>query len=319
MISSLLKKLRYKGFLGFYIALFIQKLYIFFKYKIRSDEYYIRERFYKSFGVQLNLEDPKTISEKTQWYKLNYKNPLLVQCADKYEVRSYIANTIGEQYLIPLIFHTQDVNKIIPENLPDYPFIIKANHNSGTHCIVYDKNKIDWKKIRVDCKWLLNINYYPFEKEWQYKNIIPRILVEKLLINDFGQTAFDYKLFCIDGNVEFIQVDIDRFGNHRRNLYDKEWNLLPFTVGKLDRKGKPFLQNGDQIKRPEDLNLLIVLAERLARPFPFVRVDFYILNNKFYFGELTFHSGGGYEHYVPNEWNLYFGNKIPLIKYKNEI
>jgi hypothetical protein len=106
---------------------------------------------------------------------------------------------------------------------------------------------------------------------------------------------------------------LDRFGDHKRNIYDKDWNLLPFTIGRIDEEGKPLLKNGGHVKRPKNLDLLIGLAERLAKPFPLVRVDFYILDNQFYFGELTFHSGGGYEHYTPSELDLYYGNKIPLI------
>jgi hypothetical protein len=313
-IIKKIKKLRYKSSFGFISALVLHKVYIFFKYKLFSDRFYISRDFKLSFGYDLDLVRPKTLSEKTQWYKLNYKNPLLVQCADKFAVRDYVAETIGEQYLIPLVFHTQDYKKIKPENLPDFPCIIKANHNSGTHCIVKDKSKVDWEKVRVDCRWLLQLNYYPMEKEWQYKNIKPRILVEKLLVDEQGQTAFDYKLFCMNGKVEFLQIDLDRFGDHKRNIYDKDWNLLPFTIGRIDEEGKPLLKNGGHVKRPENLEMLIGLAEKLAKPFPLVRVDFYILDNQFYFGELTFHSGGGYEHYTPSEWDLYFGNKVPLIK-----
>jgi hypothetical protein len=313
-ITKILKNLKYKSSEGFLFALLLHKVYILFKYRLLSDQFYIKKKFKKTFNYNLNLSEPRTLSEKTQWYKLNYKNPLLVQCADKYAVREYVAKNIGEQYLIPLVFHTLDYKKIKPENLPDFPCIIKANHNSGTHCIIMDKSKVDWEKVRVDCRWLLQLNYYPMQKEWQYKNIKPRILVEKLLVDENGQTAFDYKLFCMDGKVEFIQIDIDRFGDHKRNIYDRDWNLLPFTIGRLDEEGKPLLENGGHVKRPENLEMLIGLAEKLAKPFPLVRVDFYILDNQFYFGELTFHSGGGYEHYTPSEWDLYFGNKVPLIK-----
>lgn len=308
------RKLRYKGILGFYFALILQKLYIFYKYRIHSDEFYIKKSFLKVFGIEPNLQDPKVLNEKIQWYKLHFKHPLIVQCADKYAVRSYVTETIGKEYLIPLLFHTQNPSDIIPENLPDFPFIIKANHTAGTHHIVRDKKAVNWKKIQTDCKWWLKLNYYYMEKEWQYGLIKPRIVVEELLIDTNGQVPSDFKLHFFDGKFEFLQVDLDRFTLHKRNIYDKDWNLLPFTWSILDNHGNPVWDNGRLVERPKNLELMIELGAKLAKPFPYVRVDFYLLGDKIYFGELTFHHGGGLEHFTPNEWDVFYGKKVPLKK-----
>ena len=198
--------------------------------------------------------------------------------------------------------------------MSNLPFIIKANHTAGTHHIVRDKKSSDWKKIQMDCKWWLKSNYYHIEKEWQYGSIKPRIVVEKLLIDTDGKVPSDYKLHYFDGEFEFLQVDLDRFTLHKRNIYDKNWNLLPFTWSILDNNGYPVWDNGQSVERPKDLELMIELGAKLAKPFPYVRVDFYFLDQRIYFGELTFHHGGGLEHFTPDEWDLFYGKKVPLKK-----
>jgi|SRR5690554_3357767 len=312
--NNYIKSLKYHASLGFALTLFAHKVYVYFKYRLREDRFYISENYKKIFGKDVDLEAPKTLNEKIQWYKLNFKHPLIVQCSDKYAVRDYVAQTIGEEYLVPLCFHTRDYKQVIPENMPDFPIIIKANHTAGTNHIVKDKNRVNWKTIQTDCRWWLNLNYSYMQKEWQYGKIKPRIVVEKLLTDANGQVPSDYKLHFMNGKFEFLQVDIDRFSSHKRNIYDKDWNLLPFTWSVLDENKKPVWDNGRTIERPKNLELLIELGERLAKPFPYVRVDFYYLDDLIYFGELTFHHGGGYEHFTPDKWDLYYGNKIPLIK-----
>lgn len=311
-INKIIKSIRYHSKVGFYIALVLHKTYVFLKYRLRNDLYYINKQFQKIFGRPIDINNPKTLNEKIQWYKLNFKHPLIVQCADKYEVRNYVQNTIGEEYLIPLLFHTDNYREVTSQNLPDFPFIIKANHTAGTNHIIRDKSQVDWRKIQIDCRWWLHLNYYYMEKEWQYGKIKPRIVVEKLLLDQNGQVPSDYKLHFINGKFEFLQVDLDRFILHKRNIYDQNWNLLPFTWSILDKSGLPVWDNGKEVERPKNLELMISLGEKLAKPFPYVRVDFYLLEEKIYFGELTFHHGGGFEHFTPSNWDLFFGTKIPL-------
>jgi hypothetical protein len=316
MIIFFFKKLRYKGLLGFYFALTLQKLYIFFNYRLHSDEHYIKKSFSKTFGRELNLVKPQTLNEKIQWLKLYYKNPLMVQCADKYSVRSYVAKTIGEEYLIPLLFHTDNSKEIVPENLPDVPFIIKANHTAGTSHIIKDKTIVDWRKVQFDCKWWLHLNYSFLQNEWQYGLISPRIVVEKLLTNDLGEIPSDYKLHYIDGNFEFLQLDLGRFSSHKRLYFDKDWNVLPFTWRK-EIEGYAIWDKSIIVEKPKYFNLMISLGAKLSKYFPYVRVDFYYLNDTIYFGEMTFQHAGGSEYFTPNEWDYHYGNKVPLKKYKS--
>lgn len=292
----------------------LYKIFIFIKYRLRPDTYYISKNFKEAVGHNLNLEYPKTLTEKIQWYKINYKHPLIAKCADKFAVREYVTETIGEKHLVPLEFHTKNYKEIKPENLPDYPTVIKASHTSGTTHLVYDKYEADWNSIQIDCRWWLHLNYYYLDKEWQYRNIKPRIVVEKMLTDEDGSIPSDYKLHCFNGKFEFLQVDLGRFGTHRRNIYDRNWELLPFTFSMLDMDRNPKTPRGRSVDRPKNLELLIDLAETLAKPFPYVRVDFYVIKDNIFFGELTFHHGGGYEQFTPNKWDLYYGNKIPLIK-----
>lgn len=192
-------------------------------------------------------------------------------CADKFAVRDHVAATIGEQYLIPLVFHTQNPADIVVDNLPDYPM------------------------VQAKLTQLLQTNYYRFTREWQYKNIQPCILVEKLLVDEDGKIPFDYKLHSFNGRVEIVQVDIDRQIDHRRNLYDRDWRMLP-----CDYKYK----RGRDVEQPEQLEAMLVLAEMFGREFVFVRADFCIVDGAIYFGELTFHPESGYGRFTPAEWDI---------------
>lgn len=314
-IIKIIKNFRYKRSAGFLFALTLHKAYIFFKYRLFSDQFYIKKEFNKTFNYNLNLSEPKTLNEKLQWYKLNFKHPLIVQCADKYAVRSYVSKTIGDDYLIPLLFHTDNPKEIIPENLPDSPFIIKANHTAGTNHIIRDKKNADWKRIQIDCKWWLKTDYSFSQKEWQYSEMKPRIVIEKLLSDEKGNIPSDYKLHFFNGNFEFLQIDIGRFSSHKRLYFDKNWNLLPFTWRK-DKFGYAEWDKKVKIEKPKHLELMIQAGAKLAQPFPYVRTDFYYNNDQIYFGELTFHHGGGYEHFTPNEWDLHFGKKLPLNEFE---
>lgn len=312
-INTKIRKLKYESNLGFTTSLLLHKLYIFFNYRMVSDSSFLKRNFLKKVGRVLDLEQPKTMTEKIQWYKLNYKIPLIQKCSDKYAVREYVSEIIGESYLVPLVFHTTNYREVKAENLPDYPVVIKANHTSGTTHFIKNKNIVDWKIVETDCRWWLHQNYYYMDKEWQYNNIKPRIVVEKMLMDDDGSIPADYKLHCFEGKFEFLQVDSGRFGIHRRNIYDQEWNLATFTFSMLDKNREPLTPNGAEITRPKHLALLITLAEKLAKPFPYVRVDFYVVKDEIFFGELTFHHGGGYEQFTPEKWDTYYGNKIPLV------
>lgn len=292
-----------------YILSFLFRTYLKLNCLLVSDEKYARKRYFRKFGVPLNLDNPKTFMEKMQWLKLNDRRDIQTICADKIAVREYVKKKIGKEYLIPLEKILDKASELKEKNIPyNYPVIVKCNHNSAAYTIVRDKSKIDWRKERVKFYNLLRQNYYNQAREWQYKNIKPKILIEKLLTDKKGNIPKDFKLFCFDGVTKFIQVDIDRQKQAKRNFYDIKWKLLPLKLN---------LENGEPVEKPKNLDLMIDLAYKLSNDFPFARVDFYSLDDKIYFGEITFHPGSGFGFY--NSEGLYdekINSYISLEKFK---
>lgn len=272
-----------------------------------SDKLFLKIQYYRKFNKFLNLKSPQTLNEKLQWLKLYDRTPLHTVCADKLKVRNHIKEVLGEEYLIPLVLSTKNVNDITPDNLPNYPVIIKTNHDSGTYFIIKNKESQNWKEIRAKLSKSLKVNYYKAGREWQYKNIEPFIIVEKLLINNNGTRIEDYKFECFNGNAEMINVDFNKEDVHKRNNYDINWNLLPILWPKE-------ILNGHDIPKPKELESMIKLAEKLASDFCFCRVDFYFFEDKIFFGEITFHPTSGYGQFYPEEKDLYYGNLIKLPK-----
>lgn len=276
-----------------------------------SDKNYIKFRHWKRYGKALNLTNPKTLNEKINWLKINDRTPLHTLCADKYAVRKYVSEKIGDQYLIPLYFKTRNPKEIVGENIHHLPCIIKTNHDSGGGIFVYNIHDYDWLKVQAKLTERLNKNYYNTAREWQYKNIKPCIIVEQLLLDKDCKVPIDYKIHCFNGKPEIIQVDFDRFSNHKRNLYDISWNLLPFTWSMWEN-GKPLWNNGKEISRPNNLEKLLELAGVLSSEFIFARVDFYEIGQNIYFGEITFHPGSGFEKIHPEDWADILGEKLKL-------
>lgn len=284
----------------------MRKIFIYFVRRIIPEKLYLKIIFKKKLGYNLDIKNPKTFNEKLQWLKLNDRTSLHSKCADKYEVREYVKNKIGQKYLIPLIMVTEDINDIKPENLPDYPVIIKTNHDSGTHFIIWDKKSCDWKSIKKKLIKSLNTNFYYTYKEWQYKNIRPKIIVEKLLGSD-DNLPNDIKVFCFNGTAKIISVCWDRLSDVKWLYFDINGNELPFNCEmKLDNDA-----HYDEIF-PENTNELARLAENLASEFIFVRVDFYVFQGNIYFGEMTFHPISGLGNFDPQEWDRKLGDMIKI-------
>lgn len=263
----------------------------------------LKRRFERTLHYKLNLEDPKTFNEKIQWLKLHDRTPLHVTCSDKYAVREHIMNKIGSKYLVPLIFKTNNVEDLIPENFPDYPVIIKTNHDSGGGTMIYNKHEANWNDIQRIFRKRLAFNYDYGKGEWQYSEITPCIIVEKLLLDEQGNIPSDYKMHFFNGKLAFTHVDMDRSTDHRRNLYDPEWNFIPCTL---------LYKNGRPIDKPEVYEEMKKVASILAKDFIYVRVDLYVLGSKIYFGELTFHHGSGNELFTPMEWDNILGAQLQL-------
>ncbi len=283
---------------------------------LASDKLYLRVKFLLYQKRLLKLRKPKTLNEKIQWLKLYDRTELHTTCADKYAVREFVNNKIGEKYLIPLIFETSDYKDVNRSLLPDYPVIIKASHDSGSYLIVWDKNNFSEQKFYSIAKQWFDRNFYKITREWQYKNIEPKIIIEKLLCDEYKNIPNDIKFHCIDGEVVAIQYDIDRGKEtHARNWYDKNWNRVPFKWCSV-KNGKKTEPTIDKIEKPSNLDELVGIAEKLSNDFIYCRVDLYTINNEIYFGEITFHHDSGFMPIEPYEWDLKLGSLIDLSKLK---
>lgn len=270
-----------------------------------SDKQFTQFVYKREFKRKLDLSTPKTLNEKILWLKLFNRDPLQTICADKFLVREYVSKKIGEKYLVKLLNKYDDINEIDLKSLPNTPFIIKANHTSGTFKIVKDKNDINIESLKNEGKEWLSKNYYSVAREWQYKNIKPCIIVEELLKGEDGKIPNDIKFICINGKVEMINVDSNKEIKHYRNNYDKNWEPLPF------RWPKEYFPTKIQDK-PKNLDLLIQLAENLSKDFDFARVDFYVVKDQIYFGEITFHPTSGLGQFSDFKYDEYYGKKLNL-------
>ena len=224
---------------------------------------------------------------------------------DKYEAKDYVTSKIGEEFIIPTIGVYDRFNEIDFQKLPN-SFVIKCTHDSGGLVIVKDKQNIDLKEIERRIKKSLKTNYYYLGREWPYKNVKPRIIIEEYMIDKTNNELRDYKFFCFNGKVKFFKIDFNRFIDHRANYYDKNGNLLEFgeKVCPPDFSAK--------ISLPNNLKEMIKLSEKLSKNTYFLRVDFYEVNNKIYFGELTFFPASGFGEFIPNSWDKKIGDMLEL-------
>ncbi len=279
---------------------------------IMGDEYIIKKKYKRVFGRNLNLENPQTLTEKIQWLKLNVREDFHTICADKYAARQ-IWRKYGEDGLIPLLFMTYNWQDIKEDNIPDVPCIVKCNSGSGEYQIIREKNNVDYERLRKNCRRWLEENYYYLSQEWQYKNIKPCIIIEKLLQDKNGKIPNDYKLHCINGKVEFVYCSVDREGENYRSIYTPEWERMNMEwVAPRDHKG----YFGADIEKPKTFSRMVEIAEDIAKNFAYVRVDFYDVDGKLYYGEITLHHGSGFDTFEPEKYDLQYGEKLNLKGYK---
>lgn len=268
-----------------------------------SPEMTLKILFRLKSGRKLNLDHPVTYNEKLQWIKLYDKNPLMPLCADKYAVRNYVESCGCAEILNDLIWEGFDPEEIPFDKLPSQ-FVIKTTHGSGFNIICRNKDELDYKKVvRKLNKWLKQ-KYIPCYGEWYYGMIKPRIIIEKLLTNDDGSIPEDYKVMCFHGEPRYILVDIDRFTNHKRNIYTIDWRPMEGVTF-------PF-PNGKPVDKPSKLDELLYYSRKLSSKFTHARIDFYIVNNKIYFGEITLTPGAGFSMINPFWFNVEMGRCINL-------
>lgn len=280
-----------------------------------SDEEYAINYYNKKFGRRLNLKNPETFDEKIWWLKIHYHNDLLTQCADKLLVRDYV-ESCGLGYILNDLYAVYDkVEDIDIDNLPD-KFYLKCNHVSGGNVACVDKEVFDLKNAKKKLNWYMGINQYYITREWQYKNIMPRILAEKYLENEDKSPLVDYKFYCFNGEpkillIKFGTTKLD--GSHQDEKYAYEnyydINLRPLLI--IDDSK---MMDEDKVKFPKNFDEMLKQAIVLSKPFPFVRVDFYEINNEIKFGELTFTCAGGCHNYKPEKYHKIFGSYLDLSK-----
>ena len=268
-----------------------------------NDKNFSEILYFMVFGKKPNLEDPKTFNEHICAIRLSEKCYSYAPYVDKYEVRKYVEATVGFQYLNPLIGIYESEESIPFDQLPE-SFAIKCTHASGYNIIVADKSKLDVDRAKKKLRKWLRSNYYWVNRERNYKNIYPRILIDKFI--PFTRELREFKLFCFRGEVKFISVNVFADGKRKVAVYDPEWHYIPVSMG--------YPNTGDVLERPQNLDELVDVATALAKPFEFVRVDMYNNNGKILFSELTFTSGGGLVRIWPEvyseEWGSYFKEKL---------
>jgi len=263
-------------------------------------------------GKKLDLKDPQTFNEKLQWLKLYDRRPEYTMMVDKYLVRNYIAEVLGEEYLIPLLGVWDDPDEIDFDALPGQ-FVLKCNHNSGLGmCICTDKSNLDIGKVKRELRKGLAQNYYLTGREWPYKDVPRKIVCEKFMtdrakeIRQDTAELKDYKFMCFNGSVKCSFVCSDRFSQKGLHVtfFDRDWNVMPFE------RHYPYCKEG--LPKPLNYDKMIAFSERLARDLPFVRVDLYESSGRLYFGEMTFYPGGGFEGFTPEEWDRTLGSWLEL-------
>ncbi len=262
-------------------------------------------QYKKYLGYYPDFKEPKTFNEKLNWLKVYKDEELNAIITDKYLARNYIKSKIGKKYLIPLLFQTKDPKDICKSSLPDIPFIIKVNHDCGGWKIIKNKEIVDWDGIRDFFSIRLKKNYYYYALEPSYKKIEPCIIVEKLLIDKNGDIPYDYKVYCFNGKAKIIAVDRDRGKETKsRNWYDLDWN----------KKDVFWNTKGDDIpnRKPKEFDKMVQLSEKLSSTFNFLRVDWYLLENKLYIGELTLYPGAGLVPFYPEKWDRILGDYLEL-------
>lgn len=252
-----------------------------------------------------DLKNPKRYTEKIQWYKLNYRDTKMQKCVDKYLVREYVQEKGLGNILNKLYGVYDSIEEINFENLPD-KFIIKTTNGSSTNYICKDKSTVNKEELTAKFANFFNQSGTSAGREWVYKECVPKIIVEELLEDSEkdDKSISDYKFLCFNGNPEYVVYDVDRFTNHRRNIYDTRWNNLHIA------SDCPCIDG--ECEKPEGLDEMLKVARVLSEDFPAVRVDLYYVGGKVYFGELTFFPWSGYVQYSPDKFDLEVGTKFHL-------
>ena len=274
------------------------------------DKTYLKWNYWANIKKRLNLKNPKTFNEKLQWLKLYDRKLIYTTMVDKYAVKKYVADRIGAEYVIPTLGVWDSPEEIDFDSLPNQ-FVLKVTHDSGGLVICKDKSKLDIEAAKAKLARSLKRDYYLQSREWPYKNVKRRILAEKFMV-DASDKLDDYKLLCFGGQVKCSFVCSDRFSGKGLHItfFDRDWQVMPFE------RSYPSVKEG--VPKPVQYEKMVELAEILSMDIPFVRVDFYEVDGKIYFGELTFYPGSGFEAFQPESWDETLGQWIQLPNISNQ-
>lgn len=283
-----------------------RKLYHYEKLRnLMPDKMFLMQFFAQCMGYQMDFDNPKTFNEKLHWLKLYDRKSLYTTLVDKYAVKQWVSNIIGEEYIIPTLNVYNSVDDIKLECLPT-KFVLKCTHDSGSVVVCNDKSKLSSNSL-IPLRNGLKQNYYLLGREWPYKNVPPKIIAEQF-VNDTSGDLKDYKFFCFNNKVKLFKVDFNRQKDHHANYYDRDGNLMPFgecvCPPDFDKV----------IELPANLSQMIYLAEKITSYInsPFVRVDFYDVDGHIYFGEITFFPSGGHGAFTLPEWDEQLGSWINI-------
>lgn len=279
------------------------------KYDHLPDDEYLRRMFRAKMGTELNLDHPRTFNEKLQWLKLHNHRPECTMMVDKYEAKEYVAGIIGEEHIIPTLGIWDRFDEIDFDALPDR-FVLKCTHDSGGLVICRDKAVLDMDKARKKIEKSLAYDFFSLGREWPYKHVKRRILAEQYMEDSAGKGDLtDYKLHFFSGECKAVMIGQNRFGANGldNDYYTPEWEHFDFTRGNS--------HNAEKLSpRPPEMDEMLRLGKMLAKDEPFVRIDFYVINGKIYFGEITFYPASGFNAFHPEKWDHIFGEwiKIPV-------
>ncbi|MBO5111522.1 MAG: glycosyl transferase [Clostridia bacterium] len=279
---------------------------VFHRYDAVSDIKYLTRKYKVHTGRELDLSSPQRFNEKLQWLKIHDRNPIYTTFVDKYLVKDYVASVLGGEYIIPTLGVWDDPEEIDFSSLPNQ-FVLKCNHNSGLGmCICKDKSKLDIAKVKKELRKGLNQNYYLTGREWPYKDVPRKILAEAFL-SDGSLDLIDYKVHNFNGEAKCILVCKDRFqpSGLTEDFFTPAWTHMNVRRPKHPCSTRP-------IDKPNQLNEILDLSAKLSKDIPFLRTDFYIVNGRVYFSELTLFPASGFELYEPDQWDCVFGSWLRL-------
>lgn len=271
---------------------------------IKSDRFYYQCQYRFITGNKLDFEHPVSYNEKLQWLKLYDRKPVYTTMVDKLAVKKYVADKIGDEYVISLLGVWDKPEDIDYDSLPE-KFVLKTTHGGGGRDVIIckDKSKIDKISVNKILNRSLRVDYWKM-REWPYKDVPRKIIAESCLEDKSGDLP-DYKVMCFGGKPQLIQVHRGRFTHQTQDVYDTNWKKV-----KISQPGYPYTD--DQIEKPALLEEMLSLSEKLSQGIPQVRVDWYIVNNRLYFGELTFFDSAGFARWEPEEWEQRMGDWIIL-------